>query len=51
LHAYVSTNIRVDRKERQRKLNSLVDERIDILLRLAQFDPDDFPFVVEREFK
>ncbi len=51
LHAYVSTRIRVDRKERQRKLDSLVDERINILLKLAQFDPDEFPFVVEREFK
>jgi hypothetical protein len=50
LHGFLCTRIRVDKRKRQETLEPLIDERINVLLRLSQFDPDEFPFVVEREF-
>jgi hypothetical protein len=51
LHAWLCTRTRVDKSKRQAALEPLVDERIDILLKLAMFDPDQYPVVIEREFK
>lgn len=51
LHSWLCTRTRVDRRKHQETLEPLVDERIDILLKLSQIDPDEFPFVVERDFK
>lgn len=51
LHKWLCSKTRVDRRRRQTALEPLVDERLDILLQLAQFDPDQYPVVIEREFK
>jgi hypothetical protein len=51
LHGWLCTRTRVDKSKRQAALEPLVDERIDILLKLAMFDPDQYPVVIEREFK
>jgi hypothetical protein len=51
LHAYLCSNTRVDRSKREAAFSALVAERIDILLQLSQYDPDEFPVVVERDFK
>lgn len=51
LHSFLSTRTRVDKRKRQGTIESLVNERIEILLKLSQFDPDEFPVVIEREFK
>ena len=51
LHAYLCSKTRVDKRKRQTALDPLIDERIEILKKLAQFDTDEFPFTYEREFK
>ena len=51
LHSWLCTRTRVDRGKRQATLEPLVGERIDLLLKLSRHDPDEFPFVFEREFK
>ena len=51
LHSFLCTRTRVDKRKRQAALDPLVDERIDILLKLTKYDPDDVPFTFEREFK
>ena len=51
LHAFLCTRTRVDRRARQAALEPLVDERIEILLKLVKYDQDRFPFAIEREFK
>lgn len=51
LHNFLCTRVRVDKRKRQSSLDQLVDERIDILLKLTKYDPDEFPFTFEREFK
>ena len=51
LHTYLCRNIRVDKRKRQAALDSLLDERIEILKKLSRFNPDDYPFTYEREFK
>jgi hypothetical protein len=51
LHRLLVSFTRVDKRKRQAALDPLIDERIEILLKLSQYDPDDFPVVVERAFK
>lgn len=51
LHSYLCTRIRVDKRKRRAALEPLVKERLEILMKLSQFDPDEFPVVIEREFK
>lgn len=51
LHDLLVHTVRIDRDKRQAALDALVEERIGVLLRLSEYDPDEFPFAVEREFK
>jgi hypothetical protein len=51
LHIYLCRNTRVDKRKRQASLDPLLDERIDILKKLSRFNPDDYPFAYDREFK
>lgn len=51
LHSFLCTRTRVNKRKRQESLDPLVDERIEILLKLSQFSPDEYPVRVEREFK
>ena len=51
LHAFLCSRVRVDRVKRQKTLDPLVDERIEILKKLSRINPDDYPFEFEREFK
>lgn len=51
LHRLLVSRVRVDRNWRQAVLDRLVDERIDILLRLCSYDLDEFPFAFVREFR
>jgi hypothetical protein len=51
LHAYLTSKHKVDRRKRQAALDVLVDERIDILLKLCRYDPEETPFSFDREFK
>ena len=51
LHAFLCGRVRVDRAKRQKTLDPLVDERIGILKKLSKFNPDDYPFEFDREFK
>jgi len=50
LHGYLVSKIKVDKKKRQMELDGLVRERIEILLKLSSFDPDEIPFAFDREF-
>jgi hypothetical protein len=50
LHGYLVSKIKVDKKKRQMELDGLVRERIEILLKLSSFDPDEIPFSFDREF-
>lgn len=52
LHRWLVSKVRVDRNARQAALERLVDERINILLRLSCFDSffDGSPFALERAF-
>lgn len=50
LHGYLVSKRRVNKRKRQAALDSLVDERIDILLKLCGYDPDETPFSFDREF-
>ena len=51
LHAYLTSKHKVNRRKRQAALDVLVDERIDILLKLCSYDPEETPFSFDREFK
>jgi hypothetical protein len=51
LYNYLCTRIRVDKRKQQATLEPLVDERLQILLKLSQFDPFEFPFVMRRAFQ
>ncbi len=51
LHGFLCTKTRVDKRKRQAAMDPLVDERINILLKLTKYDPDEVPFTFEREFK
>ncbi len=50
LHWYLVSKRKVNKRKRQAALDSLVDERIDILLKLCSYDPDEIPFSFDREF-
>lgn len=50
LHGYLVSKQRVNRRKRQEALDSLVDERISILLKLCRYDLDTTPFSFDREF-
>lgn len=50
LHSLLVYKVRIDREKRQEGLDALVEERIDVLLRLSGYDPDEFPFALERKF-
>ena len=47
LHAYLCSRTRIDKRKRQTALDPLIDERIEILKKLAQFDTDEFTFTYE----
>ena len=51
LHAYLCSKTRINKRKRQTALDPLIDERIAILKKLAQFDIDEFPFIYERNYK
>jgi hypothetical protein len=51
VHAYLCSHTPVDKRKRQKELDTLVGERIDILKKLLSFNQDDFPFTFDREFK
>ena len=51
LHAYLTSKHKVNRRKRQAALDVLVDERIDILLKLCSYNPEETPFSFDREFK
>ena len=50
LHGFLVNKRNVNRKKRQAALDALVDERINILMKLCSYDLDEFPFNFQREF-
>ena len=50
LHEYMVSRIRVDRRKMESVFDSLVDERIDTLLKLCGYDQFGTPFSFTREF-
>jgi hypothetical protein len=51
LHGYLVSKIKVNKKKRQGELDGLVQERIEILLKLCSFNLDEPPFSFDREFR
>lgn len=51
LHGFLCTHTRVDRAKRQKTLDPLIDERIEILKKLSKINPDEYPFEYDRAFK
>jgi hypothetical protein len=50
LHNFLVYRTRINRSKRQELLDSLVDKRIDVLLKLCSFDPDETPFTFDRGY-
>lgn len=51
LHNWLCTRMRLDVDKKQAKLDRLVNARIEVLLQLAKHNFDEYPVVVEREYK